>query len=58
MSKLLIPLEQWLISEAEFGLFYLYDMITLKKAEELRTQGFVVTDLHENKSSPRLHKIC
>lgn len=58
MSKLLIPLEQWLISEAEFELFYLYDKITLKKAKELRKEGFVVTDSHENRSSPRLHKIC
>lgn len=58
MSKLLTPLEERLISEAEFGVFYLYAKITLKKAEELRKQGFVVTDSHENKSSPRLHKIC
>lgn len=58
MNKLLASLEERLISEAEFGLFYLYDKITLKKAEELRAQGFVVTDSHENRSSPRLHKIC
>lgn len=53
-----ISLENQLISEAKFGLFYLYTKITLKKAEELRKQGFVVTDSRENKSSPRLHKIC
>lgn len=58
MGKLLTPLEQRLISEAEFGLFELYAKITLKKALELRTKGFVVTDSHESKGFPRLHKIC
>lgn len=53
-----ISLENRLVFEAEFGLFYLYAKITLKKAEELRKQGFIVTDSHENKDSPRLHKIC
>lgn len=51
-------LEERLISEAEFGAFYLYAKITLKKAQQLRKQGFIVTDSHEHKSSPRLHKIC
>lgn len=58
MSKLLISLEDRLISEAEFGLFFLYAKLTLKKAEELRKQGFIVTDSHENKGFPRSHKIC
>lgn len=57
MSKLLTSLEERLISEAKFGLFHLYAKITLKKAEELKKQGFVVTDSHETKGFPRLHKI-
>ncbi len=57
MNKLLISLEEQLMSEAEFGLFHFYAKIPLRKAEELRKQGFDVTDSHESKGSPRLHKI-
>ena len=55
--RTLIPVEEKMFSEAEFGLYNLYYIITLKKAEELREQGFVVTDSKETRNSPRLHKI-
>ena len=49
--------EEKMISEAEFGFYNMYHAITLKKAQELRNQGFNVQDLHENRSYPRLHRI-
>ena len=55
--RIMIPVEEKMASEAEFGFYYLYYVITLKKAEELRDLGFVVTDSKEQRSSPRLHKI-
>ena len=57
MSKLVTPLEERLISEAEFGLFYFYENITHKKAVELRNSGFIVTDSMESKKFPRQHRI-
>ena len=52
-----ITVEEKMVSEAEFGLYNLYYKITKKKAEELRSQGFVVTDSKETRNYPRLHKI-
>lgn len=52
-----IEVEEKMISEAEFGLYNLYYKITKKKADELRKQGFVVTDSKESRNFPRLHKI-
>ena len=57
MSRLATPLEERLISEAEFGLFYMYDDITHKKASELQKEGFIVKDSMQNRSFPRQHKI-
>ena len=57
MSKCTISLEEKMISEAEFGFYNMYHMITPKKAEELRQLGFSVSDMHENRSSPRIHRI-
>ncbi len=57
MSRLITSLEERLISEAEFGLFYFYEHMTHKKAVELQKEGFIVTDSFENKAFPRLHKI-
>ena len=42
MSRLATPLEEKLISEAEFGLFHFYEDITHKKAVELRQAGIDV----------------
>ena len=55
--RTLIPVEEKMISEAQFGLYNLYYIITKKKADELRNQGFIVTDSKESNSFPRLHKI-
>lgn len=55
--RTLIPVDEKLFSEAEFGATNIYYIITLKKAEELRKDGFVVTDSKEQKGSPRVHKI-
>ena len=57
MSRLTTPLEDRLVSEAEFGLFYMYEDITHKKSAELKEQGFIVKDSMQNRSFPRLHKI-
>ena len=57
MSKLTTPLEDRLVSEAEFGMFYMYENITHKKAKELVNKGFIVKDSMENKNFPRQHKI-
>lgn len=37
-----IPVEENIISEAEFGLFFLRAVITKKKAKELEKEGFEV----------------
>lgn len=37
-----IPVEDKILSEAEFGLFYLRAVITKKKAKELKDAGFEV----------------
>ena len=55
--RTMTPVEEKMKKEAEFGAFNAYYLITLKKAAELRNQGFVVTDSKEQKGSPRLHKI-
>ena len=57
MSRLTTPLEERLISEAEFGLFHFYEDITHKKEVELRQAGFIVTDSKEIKRFPRRHRI-
>lgn len=51
-------LKQKLIQQADLGLFYLYASISKKVAVELRNKGFSVTDSHESKNFPRLHRIC
>ena len=56
--RIMIPVEEKMVSEAEFGLFFMHYVITLKKAKELREMGFEVTDLNQQHSSPRLHKIA
>lgn len=38
-----IPVEQKIISEAEFGVFFLTAIITKRKAKELEEEGFEVT---------------
>lgn len=53
----LITLEEKLISEAEFGFFYYYGKLTKKMANQLRKEGFIVTDSKETRSYPRLHKV-
>lgn len=50
-------IEERMISEAEFGLFFAYLKIGLNKAKELREKGCIVTDSKEVKSSPRFHRI-
>lgn len=50
-------LEEKMFSEAEFGMFYIYHKISLKKANELRNLGFEVTDSKENRAFPRTHRI-
>ena len=55
--RTLIPVEEKMVSEAQFGLYCLYYIITKKKAAELRDQGFIVTDSKESNHFPRLHKI-
>ena len=55
--RILIPVEEKMLSEAEFGYYDLHYIITKKKANELREQKFVVTDLHKTNRFPRLHKI-
>ena len=57
MSRLIIPLEEQLISEAEFGLFYFYRDITHKKAIELQKEGFIVKDSLQSRRFPRQHRI-
>lgn len=57
MSRLTTPLEDRLVSEAEFGLFHSYENITHKKALELRKQGFFVIDSMQMRKFPRLHRI-
>ena len=49
--------EDKLYSEAEFGLFFAYQKITKKKADELRTNGLQVADCNDSRSFPRLHYI-
>ncbi len=51
-------LEQNLREQATFGLFYLYASISKKSVAELQKAGFNVTDSHESKSFPRVHRIC
>lgn len=55
--RMMIPIEEKMKSEAEFGAKNLHYVITLKKADELREMGFIVTDSKEQRNSPRLHKI-
>ena len=55
--RTLIKVEEKMTSEAEFGLYFLYYPISLKKAEELQKLGFIVNDSHDKKTYPRLHKI-
>ena len=52
-----ITVEERMESEAEFGFFYYYGKLTKKKANELSSLGFTVTDSHESKSYPRLFKV-
>ena len=52
-----VSLEDKMISEAEFGLFYFYGILTKKKVSELEKMGFRVVDSHEKKTYPRLHKV-
>ena len=57
VRKYRATIEDKMESEAEFGFDYAYLKITKKKGIELENQGFVVTDSHNSRSYPRLHKI-
>lgn len=57
MRKSITTVEERMWSEAEFGYFYHYEIITKTKATELRKQGFIVIDSKNKKNFPRLHKI-
>ena len=50
-------LEERMVSEAEFGLFYIYARISKKKASELRRIGFSLLDSKESKRFPRTYRI-
>lgn len=52
-----VTLEEKLWSEADFGMFHSYEVITKAKAAELRKEGFIVTDSKDKKTFPRLHRI-
>lgn len=51
-------LKSKLMEQANLGLFYLYESISQKVAVELRNKGFTVTDSHESKNFPHVHRIC
>lgn len=50
-------LEERMLSEAEFGAFYIYAKISKKKASELRRVGFNVLDPKETKKSSKAYRI-
>lgn len=54
---IMAPIEERMISEAEFGLFFAYLKIGLNKAKELREKGCIVTDSKEVNYFPRFHRI-
>ena len=54
---IMAPVEERMISEAEFGLFFAYLKIGLNKAKELREKGCIVTDSKEVNYFPRFHRI-
>lgn len=54
---ILATVEERMKSEAEFGLFFADLKIGLNKANELRKQGFNVTDSKEVNYFPRFHHI-
>lgn len=54
---IMAPVEERMISEAEFGLFFAYLKIGLNKAKELREKGCIVTDSKEVNNFPRFHRI-
>lgn len=49
--------EERMKSEAEFGLFFAYLKIGLKKSKELQKQGCSIIDSNETNFFPRLHRI-
>lgn len=57
MNRCITTVEEKMWSEAEFGFFHHYEVITKTKAIELRKQGFIVTDSKDRKNFPRLHRI-
>ena len=52
-----ITVEEKMLSEAEFGLFFSYAKISKKKAQELRNAGFSVIDSKESNGYPLIHRI-
>lgn len=54
---ILATIEERLVSEAEFGLFFANFSIGKRAAENLRTKGFEVTDSKEFNYFPRIHNI-
>lgn len=53
----IVPLEERMKSEAEFGYFHVYHKIGKNKSEELQKEGFDVKDSKEVKYYPRFHRI-
>lgn len=54
---IVVPLNERMKSESEFGLFHIYSKIGKTKAEELREEGFEVIDSKEVNYYPRFHRI-
>lgn len=54
---IVLPINERMKSEAEFGLFHVYTKLTKKKAEDFREEGFIVVDSKEVNYYPRFHKI-
>ena len=54
---IMVPVEERMLTEAEFGFFELCYLITTEKADELRKDGFSVTSIEDREDSPRVFRI-